>query len=108
MVTITGRPLKDKLNWIQAPHEDKDKEKSPESTPENRNTGKLPVGKREERRKNSSFQSKVKSPIHSANWFSQQDANWMQDPRSTHCKGELPFQKVNKENPLLRRDTEGR
>ena len=71
--------------------------------PENRDTEKLPLGKREERRKSSSFQSKVKSPFQSANWFSQQDANWMQDPR-----GESPFQKKNKENPPLRRDTEGR
>ena len=32
----------------------------------------------------------------------------MQDPRSEHRKGESPFQKANKENPPLRRDTEGR
>ena len=32
----------------------------------------------------------------------------MQDPRSAHRKGESPFQKANKENPPLRRDTEVR
>ena len=76
--------------------------------PGNRDTEKLPLGKREERRKSSSFQSKVKLPFQSVNWFSQQDANWMQDPSSAHRKGESPFKKANKGNPPKRRDTDRR
>ena len=64
---ITGRPLEDKLNWEQDTHEDQEKENSPLSTPKNRDREKLPLGKREERRKGSSFQSKVKSPFQFTN-----------------------------------------
>ena len=72
---VTGCPFEDKLNWEQDPYENKEKEKSPLSTTENRNTGEPPLSPKEERRKDLSCRSKVKSPILSTNQFSQLGAN---------------------------------
>ena len=87
---ITGCPLEDKLNWEQDPYKNKEKEKSPLIDAQKSRHGKTPVGQKEERRKNSNFQSTVKSPIQSANCFFQQDVNWMQDPPARIAKENRP------------------